>query len=584
LGGKYDDREAMEGTADARGVIPAPGRDLSPLSRALILARLIEEPALRAALVEQTASRVALLPFLLSRGLVNEVELGKFMAARLGLEFVDFEKVPVDQAATQLLPVQMERKYKILPIAVRDEKIVLAMADPTDVVALDDVRALTRREVIVVTCAWSLLNRALERTQRISEEALDVTAKAADEAAGETEIDDLVSAEIVDDAPIIKLVNMTISQAAMDRASDIHIEPYPNEVRIRFRIDGVLHEVTRVPKSLQSGIVTRLKLMANLNIAERRVPQDGRISLRVDGKEMDLRLATLPTVEGEKIVIRILDKTRAQFSLGELGFLPASLSVYEKSFRRPWGTILVTGPTGSGKSTTLYATINILNSDDRNIITVEDPVEYRLPGVNQVQVHAKAGLGFANALRSILRSDPDVILVGEIRDRETATIAVEAALTGHLVLSSIHTNDAASTPSRLFEMGVEPYLIASALDCVVAQRLARRLCDNCKEELPVKEGELTLAGWNFDLVATPSVLFRPRGCLQCSNTGYQGRIALHEVMPITPEMERAIADSSQTDSLRRLAVEAGMVDMRSIGMLHVADGKTSLEEVLRVVA
>jgi type IV pilus assembly protein PilB len=584
LGGKYDDREAMEGIADARGVIPAPGRDLSPLSRALILARLIEEPALRAALVEQTASRVALLPFLLSRGLVNEVELGKFMAARLGLEFVDFEKVPVDQAATQLLPVQMERKYKILPIAVRDEKIVLAMADPTDVVALDDVRALTRREVIVVTCAWSLLNRALERTQRISEEALDVTAKAADEAAGETEIDDLVSAEIVDDAPIIKLVNMTISQAAMDRASDIHIEPYPNEVRIRFRIDGVLHEVTRVPKSLQSGIVTRLKLMANLNIAERRVPQDGRISLRVDGKEMDLRLATLPTVEGEKIVIRILDKTRAQFSLGELGFLPASLSVYEKSFRRPWGTILVTGPTGSGKSTTLYATINILNSDDRNIITVEDPVEYRLPGVNQVQVHAKAGLGFANALRSILRSDPDVILVGEIRDRETATIAVEAALTGHLVLSSIHTNDAASTPSRLFEMGVEPYLIASALDCVVAQRLARRLCDNCKEELPVKEGELTLAGWNFDLVATPSVLFRPRGCLQCSNTGYQGRIALHEVMPITPEMERAIADSSQTDSLRRLAVEAGMVDMRSIGMLHVADGKTSLEEVLRVVA
>jgi type IV pilus assembly protein PilB len=506
------------------------------------------------------------------------------MASRLGLEFVDFEKVPVDQAATQLIPVQMERKYRILPIALRDDKIVLAMADPTDVVALDDVRALTRREVIVVTCAWSLLNRALERTQRISEEALDVTAKAADEAAGESAIDDLVSAEIVDDAPIIKLVNMTISQAAMDRASDIHIEPYPGDLRIRFRIDGVLHEVTRVPKSLQSGIVTRLKLMANLNIAERRVPQDGRISLRVDGKEMDLRLATLPTVEGEKIVIRILDKTRAQLSLGELGFLSESLVVYEKSFRRPWGTILVTGPTGSGKSTTLYATINILNSDDRNIITVEDPVEYRLPGVNQVQVHAKAGLGFANALRSILRSDPDVILVGEIRDRETATIAVEAALTGHLVLSSIHTNDAASTPSRLFEMGVEPYLIASALDCVVAQRLARRLCDNCKVELPVKENELVLAGWNFERVATPKNLFRPRGCLQCSNTGYQGRIALHEVMPITSEMERAIADSSQTDVIRKLALDGGMVDMRTIGMLHVANGMTSLEEVLRVVA
>ncbi|MGC8466085.1 MAG: GspE/PulE family protein [Acidimicrobiales bacterium] len=574
----------MEGTADTLGVTPPPGRDLSPLGRALILARIIDEPTLRSALAEQSAARVPLIPFLLSRSLVDEVELARFMASRLGLEFVDFEKVPVDQAATQLIPVQMERKYRILPIALRDDKIVLAMADPTDVVALDDVRALTRREVIVVTCAWSLLNRALERTQRISEEALDVTAKAADEAAGESAIDDLVAAEIVDDAPIIKLVNMTISQAAMDRASDIHIEPYPSDLRIRFRIDGVLHEVTRVPKSLQSGIVTRLKLMANLNIAERRVPQDGRISLRVDGKEMDLRLATLPTVEGEKIVIRILDKTRAQLSLGELGFLSESLVVYEKSFRRPWGTILVTGPTGSGKSTTLYATINILNSDDRNIITVEDPVEYRLPGVNQVQVHAKAGLGFANALRSILRSDPDVILVGEIRDRETATIAVEAALTGHLVLSSIHTNDAASTPSRLFEMGVEPYLIASALDCVVAQRLARRLCDNCKVELPVKENELVLAGWNFERVATPKNLFRPRGCLQCSNTGYQGRIALHEVMPITNEMERAIADSSQTDVIRKLALDGGMVDMRTIGMLHVANGMTSLEEVLRVVA
>lgn len=553
------------------------------MGRALVVAQLISENSLRAALIEQSKTRTPLIPFLIDRKLVDEVEIAKFLATRLALEFVELEKFVIDRSLARLIPGQMARKYRILPIGIRDSKIVLAMADPTDVIARDDFRAVARREILVVTCAWSLLSAALDRAQRLNEEALDVTARAADEAAVESQAAAQVT-EVMDDAPIIRLVNMTISQASLDRASDIHIEPQPSDVRIRFRIDGVLHEVTRVPKTLQSGIVTRLKLMANLNIAEHRVPQDGRMSIRVDGTEVDLRVATLPTVEGEKIVIRILDKSRAQFSLGELGFLPASLKAYETSFRKPWGTILVTGPTGSGKSTTLYATLNILNSDERNIITVEDPVEYRLEGVNQVQVHTKAGLNFANALRSILRSDPDVVLVGEIRDRETATIAVEAALTGHLVLSSLHTNDAASTPSRLFEMGVEPYLIASALDCVVAQRLARRLCDNCRVGASPTESELVSLGYSRDSDSPLSMIYRPQGCQQCSNTGFRGRIALHEVMVVTPEMERAIAEGAQTDVIRRLALEEGMVDMRSIGMMHVTAGVTSLEEVLRIVA
>ncbi len=561
-----------------------PSRDLSPLARGLILARLIDEPTLRVVLAEQMRSQKALVPFLLENGIVNETALGQFLSSRLGLEFVDLDGMSVDDQVASSVSIQICKKYMLLPLGIKDDRILLAMADPTNVVALDDVRAITRKDVKVVVAPWSHLSRLIDRMQRLGEEAIETTALAAsEEAGGGNQLENDVT-DIVDDAPIIRLVNMTISQASLDRASDIHIEPQHSDIRIRFRIDGVLHEVTRVPKALQSGIVTRLKLMANINIAEHRIPQDGRITLRIDGKDVDLRVATLPTVEGEKVVIRILDKSRAQFSLGELGFTRESLEQYERSFKKPWGTILVTGPTGSGKSTTLYATINILNEVQRNIITVEDPVEYRLNGISQVQVHNKAGLNFANALRSILRSDPDVILVGEIRDQETASIAVEAALTGHLVLSSLHTNDAASTPSRLSEMGVEPFLIASALDCVVAQRLARRLCDNCKTPVQVSEADLVLVGWNFDEMPIPEVLYKARGCKQCSNTGFRGRIAIHEVMPIGEDLERAIAEGAQTDTIRHIALKSGMIDMRSVGLLHVASGTTSLEEILRVVA
>jgi type IV pilus assembly protein PilB len=387
----------------------------------------------------------------------------------------------------------------------------------------------------------------------------------------------------VEEAPIVRLVNLLITQAVADRASDIHIEPAEKDIRIRYRIDGVLHEVMRSPKNIQNGLISRLKVMADINIAERRVPQDGRVGLVVGGKPVDLRLATLPTVHGEKVVIRILDKTSALLKLEELGFLEESYQRFEEAYRKPYGAILVTGPTGSGKSTTLYAALNIINSPERNIITVEDPVEYRLHGINQIQVNPKAGLTFSSALRSILRADPDVVLIGEIRDRETALISVEAALTGHLVLSTLHTNDAASAITRLIEMGVEPYLVASALDCIVAQRLARQLCPRCKQPYKPTEAELLTAGFSEDRLASIDELYRPEGCPNCGKTGYRGRIALYEVMPVTEEIEQLAVERRSSEDMRRLAIEQGMITLREDGLEKVAMGMTSFEEIFRVV-
>jgi type IV pilus assembly protein PilB len=358
-------------------------------------------------------------------------------------------------------------------------------------------------------------------------------------------------------------------------------------VRVRYRIDGVLHEAMRPPKNIQMGILSRLKVMAEINIAERRIPQDGRVTTTIDGRHVDLRVATLPTVHGEKMVMRILDKRQAVLNLSDLGFLPENMQRYAESYTKPYGTILVTGPTGSGKSTTLYATLNILNQVSKNVITVEDPVEYQLQGINQVQVNTKAGLTFAAALRSILRSDPDIVLVGEIRDQETARIAIEAALTGHLVLSTLHTNDAASTPSRLVEMGVEPFLVGSAIDCVVAQRLARRLCEKCRQPYTPERSELESIGWDFERIGGydgPATIFRAVGCGACGRTGYHGRMAVHEVMNITEDIERLIVDHGHSEDIRRAALESGMVSLRTAGLIEVSRGTTSIEEILRVIA
>jgi type IV pilus assembly protein PilB len=423
---------------------------------------------------------------------------------------------------------------------------------------------------------------AIEKHPRLAAVADEIWAVASSDFADEDDLSNVK--EVVEDAPIVKLVNLLISQAVADRASDIHIEPGEKDLRVRYRIDGVLHEKMRPPKNIQAGIISRLKIMADINIAERRIPQDGRVTANIGGKAVDLRVATLPTVYGEKVVMRILDKSTSVKTLDDLGFLPQTRDRFETSFTKPYGTILVTGPTGSGKSTTLYATLNILNDESKNIITVEDPVEYRLAGINQVQVNNKAGMTFAAALRSILRSDPDIVLVGEIRDKETATIAVEAALTGHLVLSTLHTNDASSTPTRLVEMGVEPFLVATALDAIVAQRLARRLCEKCKEPYQPTMAELQNVGWDFtDGDETIPQLYRAVGCGACGKTGYHGRFAVHEVLLITEDIERIIVEHGHSEDIKKVAIAQGMLTLRQAGLIQVANGMTTIEEILRVI-
>ena len=454
--------------------------DTTPLGTMLMRAGLISQAQLDAAVVEHNARSKPLGRVLIESGVVSETDVVRSLALQVGLEYVDLSDLTVDASAVGVVSECVARRYQAIPIAWRDGRLVVAMADPSNVFALDDIRAVAGVEAISVVATPTQIAETIDRYFRLDTEVDSVAQLAADEHEDDETITSISS--VVEDAPIVKFVTLLISQAVGDRASDIHVEPTETDLRIRFRIDGVLHEVMRSPRSIHSGVISRLKVMADINIAERRIPQDGRISIKVGGKPIDLRVATLPTVYGEKVVLRILDKSQALLRLEELGFLPEQLDRFATAYRKPYGTILVTGPTGSGKSTTLYATLNILNEAHRNIITVEDPVEYRMAGINQVQVHAKAGLTFSSALRSILRSDPDVLLVGEIRDRETAVIGIEAALTGHLVLSTLHTNDSASTPMRLVEMGVEPFLVTSALDAVVAQRLARKLCPNCKEQ------------------------------------------------------------------------------------------------------
>ena len=552
------------------------------LGSLLVASGLLSQEQLRAALTEQATTQKSLGRILIDNRLVTEADLVAVLARQLGLEFIELDTASIDVAAAGLISDALARRYQALPIGWDNGKLVLAMADPGNVFAIDDIRTITKSEVrVVVTTPASILD-AIDRVHRMDGEVADISAQAA----SEFETDDDLSSirEVVEDAPIVKLVNLLITQAVGDRASDIHIEPTERDVRVRYRIDGVLHEVMRPHKSIQSGITSRLKIMADINIAERRIPQDGRINVSLGGKQIDLRVATLPTVYGEKIVMRILDKSTAVLRLSDLGFLDSSMERFERSYKKPYGTILVTGPTGSGKSTTLYATLNILNDEAKNVITVEDPVEYRLPGINQVQVNNKAGMTFAAALRSILRSDPDIVLVGEIRDKETATIAIEAALTGHLVLSTLHTNDAATTPTRLVEMGVEPFLVASALDCIVAQRLARRLCEKCKETYRPNVAELQTAGWDIEAGGEPPQLYRAVGCQACGRTGYHGRFAIHEVLTVSEEVERMIVEREHSEDIKKMATAQGMLTLRQAGLTQVSRGLTSIEEILRVVA
>ncbi|HEY5078105.1 MAG TPA: ATPase, T2SS/T4P/T4SS family [Acidimicrobiia bacterium] len=558
--------------------------DGTPLGSLLIDEGLLTEAQLDAAVAEQARTGKPLGRLLIEQGTISEAELVGTLARQVGLEFVDLNDRAIDGSVAALVTESLARRYQAIPIGWEDGKLVVAMADPSNVFAVDDIRALAGAEVRTVVATASQIIETIERFFRVDGEVDEVMQAATDEADEETDLSGLSA--IVEDAPIVKFVNLLVNQAVGDRASDIHVEPNETDLRIRFRIDGVLHEVMRSPRSIQAGVISRLKVMADINIAERRLPQDGRITMKVSGRSIDLRVATLPTVYGEKVVMRILDKSQAVLRLEDLGFLPEALARFEGSYTKPYGTILVTGPTGSGKSTTLYSTLNQLNTADRNIITVEDPVEYRLPGINQIQINPKAGLTFPSALRSILRADPDIVLVGEIRDKETAVIGIEAALTGHLVLSTLHTNDAASTPMRLVEMGIEPFLVISALDCVVAQRLARRLCDKCKEPFQPTEAELTGASWPTDELDAGEwpTLHRAVGCGACGRTGYRGRFGIHEVMVMSEELQRLVIERRSSEDLQKVALMQGMSAMRSDGLRKVGMGMTSLEEIFRVVA
>jgi type IV pilus assembly protein PilB len=518
---------------------------------------------------------------LIDKGVITDSQLASARAAQSGLPFVELADYPIDRTAVSLVPAALCRRHDLLPIAVQGDRLIVAMVNPGDVFALDDVRAATRMRVDAVVAERNDLKAALNRFIRADGE-LDELTTALEE---ENRPKDIVPVgdNFEDDAPIVRFVNLLISQAIQDRASDIHIEPAEHDVLVRYRVDGVLHEMQRAPKNIQNGVTSRLKIMSDIDIAERRRPQDGRMSVVHGGRQIDLRVATLPTVYGEKVVMRILDNQNTTLGMDQLQLLERNAEAYRKSYTKPYGMILVTGPTGSGKSTTLYTTLHAVAKPEINVITVEDPVEYRMAGINQVQVNPKAGLTFASALRSILRSDPDVVLLGEIRDHETAQIAIEASLTGHLVLSTLHTNDAPSAITRLTEMDIEPFLVGSALDSVVAQRLARRLCDRCRTPFQHSAEELMHLRVGWDPSMPLPTLYRPVGCAVCSNTGYRGRIAIHEVMTVTEEIERAAVARASSAEIGRIAIDQGMTTLRQDGWAKAQMGYTSIEEILRVV-
>jgi len=539
---------------------------------------LITRPDLERAQARQLETGETLSRVLVEEEIVPEHDLVQVLARHVGVEFVNLAETAIDPSAAVLIPETIARRHTVIPVGYDDGRLVVAMADPGNVLVIDDIRAVTGLPVTVKVGTRSDIEDAIRRVNRLDDSVTDFT-----DLIGEDEEDeDLSTIEAaVEEAPIVKLVNTLVSRAVTERASDIHIEPAERDLRVRFRIDGVLHEIMTTPKSVTGAVVSRLKIMADLDIAERRVPQDGRVALKVGGRQIDLRVATLPTIYGEKVVMRLLDKDDAILPLKDLGFLPESLRRFEESYTKPYGAILVTGPTGSGKTTTLYSTLNIVNSADRNIITVEDPVEYRLPGIIQVQVNRKAGLVFGTALKAILRSDPDVVLIGEVRDTETARIAIEAALTGHLVLTTLHTNDASSSIGRLVDMGVESYLVSSALDSIVAQRLARRICARCRQPREATAKMAEQMGFTED--DGPITVYDAVGCKVCSDTGYRGRVCINEILLVSEEIQRMAVERRPSDEIKRVAVEQGMLPLRRDGMEKVRLGMTTLEEVLRVV-
>lgn len=543
----------------------------------LLYAGKITSEQLKNGLDVQGDSNRKLGEILVEAGYVTPDDIVEVLEFQLGFPRVDLNKYEVNQSVVNILPESIVRKYKLIPIDKKNDKLIVAMVDPLNFFAVDDIKLYTKMELESVLATPGDISKLIDKyysgshTKKVLEEFSEGNSYE------DNEFEQVEQAEVAS-APVVRLINSLFEQATRTKASDIHIEPYVDEIRVRFRIDGDLREIMNLPRNNLSAIVTRIKIIGKMNIAEKRVPQDGRVETRINDREIDMRISTLPTVYGEKIVIRLLDKTSFNFTKEGLGLSKKNMDFFNNILRSPYGMLLVTGPTGSGKTTTLYTVLRELNQIEKNIITVEDPVEYRLAGINQVQVNVKSGLTFASGLRSILRQDPDIIMVGEIRDGETAQIAVRAAITGHLVLSTLHTNDSPSTIARLIDMGIEPYIVSSAVVGIVSQRLVKTLCEKCKQPYEAPYDELKMLNKNGD---ESLVLHKPVGCNAC-NAGYAGRAAVHEIMPVNEEIRKLIDSGANTDKIREKALEQGMTTLFDSALALAEQGKTSFEEVMRV--
>ena len=569
----------------------------APLGQMLVNDKVLTTDQLNQALERQRKTRERLGQILIDMKLIDEDILLKYLGSQFRKESITRQDLAaLDPDVVRLVPEEVARQYGVIASQRSGRKLIVATADPLNVMALDDLRRATGLDVDFRIGPAGAIQEAIEKTYRkvnsttVASEGLDDALKVdlglnvgpSAASLAESAIDIRQLQTQADDPPVVRVVNYVLGRAALDGASDVHVEPHDDRTRVRYRIDGLLFDLLEVPRQLHLAVVSRIKIISRLDIAERRLPQDGSFGSRIHGQEFDFRVSTLPTVYGEKVVLRLLEKAAVveRYSIENLGFEKEQLEVFMKGIRRPWGMVLITGPTGSGKSTTLHTAIKFIKSPRKNVVTVEDPVEYRQPGIQQVHVKSEIGFDFARALRSILRQDPDIIMIGEIRDQETAQIAVKAALTGHLVLSTLHTNDAVSTLVRLINIGVEPFLVASAVNVAAAQRLVRRICKDCKESYRPTADELAL----FAPDPGPEVLYRGRGCKNCRNVGYAGRMALYEVFGVDAEVRRMLIDGADGDKIQRYAIESGMVTLKQCGFRQAARGLTTLEEVLAVAA
>jgi type IV pilus assembly protein PilB len=561
---------------------------VSRLGEILVKNSLITKEQLAAALEEQKTAGVGvrLGSILIKSGHITESDLTTFLSRQYGVPSINLAEFEVDTAVLKLIPPDVAQKYQIIPVNRAGSTLIIAMSDPSNILATDDIKFMTGYNIEVVVASESAIKSAIDKYYDQSASLADVMGDLDMEdfeVVGEEEDLDISTLErATEEAPVVKLVNLILTDAIKRKASDIHIEPYEKLFRVRYRIDGVLYEVMKPPIKLKNAITSRIKIMAELDIAERRLPQDGRIKIKLGGgKDMDFRVSVLPTLFGEKIVLRLLDKSNLQLDMTKLGYEPESLIHFKKEIHKPFGMVLVTGPTGSGKTVSLYSALYELNKTTENISTAEDPVEFNFPGINQVQMHEEIGLNFAAALRSFLRQDPDIIMIGEIRDFETAEIGIKAALTGHLVLSTLHTNDAPSTINRLLNMGVEPFLVSSAVNLITAQRLARRVCTECKEpeEIPIQA--LIDAGVSPE-EAAGYICYRGKGCPKCNGTGYKGRVGFYQVMPMLEEIRELVLNGANTSEIKRESMRLGIKTMRQSGLTKLKEGVTAFEEVLRV--